>query len=186
MRASTKTPRILKTVHFEDENLEANGVIVTMDMINFEFLQRSSDVQDGKCKDAGLQELLIMPIESYIKDCPDGVWICKKSMRLRQDPPLDIQVLTVLRNYEKNIKKRKFEKTPKVRFPLENDEEPLPVVSSGTSDLEQKIIADLHSIKNSNLELLAKFNNILTSKNINLFQLAFANMAASPPLNLNF
>ena len=59
-------------------------------------------------------------------------------------------------------------------------------VSSGTSDLEQKIIADLHSIKNSNLELLAKFNNILTSKNINLFQLAFANMAASPPLNLNY
>ena len=76
-------------------------------------------LEDGKCEDARLQELLIMPIESYIKDCPDGVWICKKSMRLRQDPPLDIQVLTVLRNYEKNIKKRKFEKTPKVRFPLD-------------------------------------------------------------------
>ena len=127
-------------------------------------------LEDGKCEDARLQELLIMPIESYVKDCPDGVWICKKSMRLRQDPPLDIQVLTVLRNYEKNIKKRKFEKTPKVRFPLENDEELLPV-SSGTSDLKQKIIADLHSVKNSNLELLAKFNNILTSKNIFFFNL---------------
>ena len=143
-------------------------------------------LEDGKCEDARLQELLIIPIESYIKDCPDRVWICKKSMRLQQDPPLDIQVLTVLRNYEKNIKKRKFEKTPKVRFPLENDEEPLPVVSSGTSDLEQKIIADLHSVKNSNPELLAKFNNILTSKNINFFQLAFTNMATSPPLNLNY
>ena len=38
--------------------------------------------EDWKCEDARLQELLIMPIESYIKDCPDGVWICKKSMRL--------------------------------------------------------------------------------------------------------
>ena len=127
-----------------------------------------------------------MPIESHVKKNPDGVLICKNSMRLWRDPPLEIQVLTVFRNYEKNFKKRKFKKTPKVRFPLENDEEPLPIVSSGTSDLEQKIIADLHSIKNSNLELLAKFNNILTSKNINFFQLAFANMAGSPPLNLNY
>lgn len=165
LRASTKIPGIFKTVHFDDENLEANGVIVTLeaeDVINFEFLQRSSDVEDGKCEDARLQELLIMPTESYVKDCPDGVWICKKSMRLRQDPPLDIQVLTVLRNYEKNIKKRKFEKTPKVRSPLENDEEPLPVVSCGPSELEQKIIADLHSVKNWNPELFPKFNNILT------------------------
>ena len=38
--------------------------------------------EDGKCEDARLQELLIIPIESYIKDCPDRVWICKKSMRL--------------------------------------------------------------------------------------------------------
>ena len=74
--------------------------------------------EDGKCEDARLQELLIIPIESYIKDCPDRVLICKKSMRLQQE----------------------------VCFPLENDEEPLPV-SSGTSDLEQKIIADLHSVK---------------------------------------
>ena len=137
-------------------------------------------LDDGKFEDARLQELLIMPIESHIKNSQDGVLICKNSMRLRQDPPLDIQVLTVLRNYEKNIKKRKFEKTPKVRFPLENDEEPLPIVSCGISDLEQKIIADLHSVKNSNPELLAKFNNILTSKNINFFQLAFAKLAASP------
>ena len=87
-----------------------------------------------------------MPIESHVKDSDDGVLICKNSMRLRQDPPLDIQVLTVLRNAEKIIKKRKFEITPKVRFPLENDEEPLakkplPAVSCCTSDLEQKIIA---------------------------------------------
>ena len=88
-------------------------------------------LDDGKFEDARLQELLIMPIESHIKNSQDGVLICKNSMRLRQDPPLDIQVLTVLRNYEKNIKKRKFEKTPKVRFPLENDEKPLPV-NSGT------------------------------------------------------
>ena len=87
-----------------------------------------------------------MPIESHVKDSDDGVLICKNSMRLRQDPPLDIQVLTVLRNAEKTIKKRKFEITPKVRFPLENDEEPLAkkplaVVSCCTSDLEQQIIA---------------------------------------------
>ena len=47
LRASTKTPGILKTVHFEDENLMANAAIVTLedeDVINFEFLQRSSDV----------------------------------------------------------------------------------------------------------------------------------------------
>ena len=83
----------------------------------------------------------------------------------------------------KKHQKTQVWKTPKVRFPLENDEEPFPVISSGTSDLEQKIIADLHSFKNSNPELLAKFNNILTSKNINFFQFAFANMAASPLLN---
>ena len=47
LRVSTKTPGIFKTVHFEDENLEANGVIVTMeeeDIINLEFLLRSSDL----------------------------------------------------------------------------------------------------------------------------------------------
>ena len=47
LRASTKIPGIFKTVHFEDEDLEANGVIVTMeeeDIINLEFLLRSSDV----------------------------------------------------------------------------------------------------------------------------------------------
>ena len=47
LRASTKIPGIFKTVHFEDENLEANGVILTLeeeDVMNFEFLQRSSDV----------------------------------------------------------------------------------------------------------------------------------------------
>ena len=105
-------------------------------------------------------------------------------MRLRQDPPLDIQVLTVLRNAEKNIKKPKFEITPKVRFPLENDDDddkkPLPAVSCCTSDLKQKIIADFDAVKNSNPELLAKFNDILTSKNCNFFQLAFAKLAASP------
>ena len=47
LRASTKTPGILKTVTFEDENIEANGAIVTLEeesVINLEFLQRSSDV----------------------------------------------------------------------------------------------------------------------------------------------
>ena len=47
LRASTKTPGILKTVIFEDENLEANAAIVTLedaDVINLEFLRRSSDV----------------------------------------------------------------------------------------------------------------------------------------------
>ena len=131
-------------------------------------------LEDGKCEDARLQELLIMPIESHVKDSDDGVLICKNSMRLRQDPPLDIQVLTVLRNAEKTIKKRKFEITPKVRFPLENDDDddkkPLPAVSYCTSDLEQKIIADFHAIKKSNPELLAKINDILTSKNCNFFQ----------------
>ena len=42
-----KTQGIFKTVHFEDENLEANGVILTLeeeDVLNFEFLHRSSDV----------------------------------------------------------------------------------------------------------------------------------------------
>ena len=141
-------------------------------------------LDDGRFEDARLSELLIMPIESHIKDSNDGVLISKNSMRLRQDPPLDIQILTVLRNYEKNIKKRKFEKTPKVRFPLENDEEEPPAkkpfpVSCCISDLEQKIIADLQSVKNSNPELLAKFNDILTSKN-NFFQLVFAKLAASP------
>ena len=141
-------------------------------------------MENSKMQDYKNSSCSINP--TTIKPRTGRVLICKNSMRLRWDPPLEIQVLTVLRNYEKNIKKRKFEKTPKVRFPLENDEEPLPVVSSGTSDLEQKIIADLQSVKNSNPELLAKFNNILTSKNINFFQLAFANMAGSPPLNLNY
>ena len=140
-------------------------------------------LDDGRFEDARLQELLIMPIESHVKDSDDGVLICKNSMRLRQDPPLDIQVLTVLRNAEKIIKKRKFEITPKVRFPLENDDDddkkPLPAVSCCTSDLEQKIIADFHAIKKSNPELLAKINDILTSKNCNFFQL-FAKLAASP------
>ena len=140
-------------------------------------------MENSKMQDYKNSSCSINP--TTIKPRTGRVLICKNSMRLRWDPPLEIQVLTVLRNYEKNIKKRKFEKTPKVRFPLENDEELLPV-SSGTSDLKQKIIADLHSVKNSNLELLAKFNNILTSKNINFFQLAFANMAGSPPLNLNY
>ena len=47
LRASTKIPGILKTVIFEDEGIEANGVIVTLEeehVINLEFLQRSSDV----------------------------------------------------------------------------------------------------------------------------------------------
>ena len=74
-------------------------------------------LDDGKFEDARLQELLIMPIESHIKNSQDGVLICKNSMRLRRDPPLEIQVLTVLWNYEKNIKKRKFKKFQKFVFP---------------------------------------------------------------------
>ena len=98
-----------------------------------------------RCK-ITIQELLIMSIESHVKKNPDGVLICKNSMRLRRDPPLEIQVLTVLRNYEKNIKKRKLEK----------------VISCYTSDLEQKIFTKLYSVKNSNLELLAQLKDIQT------------------------
>ena len=135
--------------------------------------------EDGKCEDARLQELLIMPIESYVKDCPDRVWICKKSMRLRQDPPLDIQVLTVLQNYEKNIKKCKFEKTPKM---MKNHFRSALALPTWNKKLLRICIPLKIQIRNC-------WQNLTTfqpEKILILFQLAFANMAASPPLNLNY
>jgi len=101
-------------------------------------------MENSKMQDYKNSSCSINP--TTIKPRTGRVLICKNSMRLRWDPPLEIQVLTVLRNYEKNIKKRKLEK----------------VISCYTSDLEQKIFTKLYSVKNSNLELLAQLKDIQT------------------------
>ena len=52
----------------------------------------------GDLADAKLQELVILPVEPTFKTSTD-VFITKKNLDLRQDPPLDIQV----KNFDLNL-----------------------------------------------------------------------------------
>ena len=46
-----------------------------------------------------MQELVILPLEPHLKKLDGGIFITKKNLDLRQDPPLDIQV----KNFDLNL-----------------------------------------------------------------------------------
>ena len=76
----------------------------------------NSKMQDYKNSSCSINSTTIKPRTGR-------VLICKNSMRLRWDPPLEIQVLTVLRNYEKKHQKTQVRKGHQLlhfRFGTEN------------------------------------------------------------------
>lgn len=162
-----------KRVIFQDENIEANGAIVSLlneDTITFEFLLNSSDVPGGDLADAKLQELVILPVEPTFKTSTD-VFITKKNLDLRQDPPLDIQVFAVLRPIDEKIriikeKQKKYSNKPKVRF------------TPPRKTLQRKFMDDL---KKSDANVIATLEETLALDDYNLIELVHLGLSHKFP-----
>ena len=65
-------------------------------------------------------ELLAIPITSDIKEANEIGFIPEYSIKIRQNPPIDIQIVAVSREIEKCSKKGK--NMPKIRLPLDEEE----------------------------------------------------------------
>jgi len=171
LRVSTKsTATTYKRAVFQDENIEANGAIVSLvneDTINFQFLLNSSDVPDGKIEEARMQELVILPLEPHLKKLDGGVLITKKNLDLRQFPPVDIQVFAVLRpKPEEIIKKKNFKEKVKIRFPPPR------------KTLIQKFMQDF---KNSDPNVIATLEETLALEDYDLIELLHLGLSHKVP-----
>jgi len=173
-----------KRVIFQDENIEANGAIVSLineDIINFKFLLNTSDVPDGELEEARLQELVILPVDPNFKNSSE-VFITKKNLDLRQDPPLDIQVFSVLRpipEKKRNIENnKKYSKKVKMRFPSPRRESQFDFHEV----LKQRFLNDL---KNSDPNVVATLEETLAlDDKYNLIELLHLGLSHKIPTNL--
>lgn len=173
-----------KRVIFQDENIEANGAIVSLvneDTINFNFLLNTSDVPDGELEEARLQELVILPVDPNFKNSSE-VFITKKNLDLRQDPPLDIQVFSVLRpipeKKRNNENNKKYSKKVKMRFPSPRRDSQFDFHEG----LEQRFLNDL---KNSDPNVVATLEETLAlDDKYNLIELLHLGLSHKIPTNL--